>query len=251
MTSDPRKLSIGMLQAEPHGVILPAEVAAFQVANIDLLILPEYFWLETEDETHRDALDHFESSREKLAELSQILDCTVVGGTMVEPTAEEGDANWHNTSFVFQKGRQLGFYRKQRLMPGEAKGGAVPGNEILVIEVEEIRVAPVICADVFDPDIFHALAEAEVDLITAPVASPYLPEDTIESKLQRDREIFVDRSQRAKAPIVKVCTVGAILGKRPLQGRSLIVTPEGVQFRTPFEEEQERRSWIHAVELKS
>jgi hypothetical protein len=49
---------------------------------------------------------------------------------------------------------------------------------------------------------------------------------------------------------VKAGGVGHLF-QRPLQGRSLVATPETILFRTPFDAEHERRTWVVEVEIPS
>jgi predicted amidohydrolase len=170
----------------------------------------------------------------------------VAGGTLVEPSAD--GTGWHNTAVMFEDGREIGRYRKIRLMPGEIANGARPGSDPAAFVVRGVRVAPVICADVLDPATFDRIAALDADLIVAPVASPFLAADTADAKERRDREIFLAGATRARAAIVKVCGVGSIFG-RPLQGRSLVVSPEGVHFRVPFDREGEPGAWVVDVPL--
>jgi predicted amidohydrolase len=134
-------------------------------------------------------------------------------------------------------------YRKIHLMPGEAKSGIVPGEDFVLAETGGLRIAPVVCADIFHENTFRRVAELAPDLVIAPVASPFLPEDTPEAKEERDRSLFGALAERSGAALVKVACPGSSRGRR-FQGRCLVTTPRGILFRTPFAEEQERRTWV-------
>jgi predicted amidohydrolase len=149
---------------------------------------------------------------------------------------------------VFAGGRELGRYRKIHLMPGEARHGVSPGETFVLVDALDLRLAPVVCADVLYPDTFEQVAALAPDLILAPMSSPLRPGDPDSDKDQRDREIFLAGAQRAGSPIVKAGATGSLFG-RPLQGRSLVATPAGIVFRTPFAEERERRTWVVEVPL--
>ena len=240
----PSFIRVGVLQAPPAEGVREDEIARFREGGVQLLALPEYFWIEPDDRDHRHAGRHAAATLERLAELSQ--GWCVVGGTFVEPAANGG---WQNTCPVFEDGREVARYRKINLMPGERKNGAVPGASFVTVTVAGgVRLAPVICADVLDAGTFSTVASLGADLIVAPVASPYLPDDSIEAKQARDQDIFVAGAARAGAPIVKVCGVGSVFTHR-LQGRSLVAAPHGVVFRTPFDQESERGAWIVDVPL--
>ncbi len=232
-------LRIGIHQAQPGSGVTAAERARYRETGVQVLVFPEYFWVRPEDRDHRDVAGHYEDDLAALAALSEVAEWLVVGGTVVEPG---GDA-LYNACPVFLAGREVGRYRKMHLMPGEARHGVTPGKRFTIVEAFGLRLAPVICADVLYPDTFARVAELEPDLILAPMSSPFRPEDPFTDKDARDRDIFLAGAARARAPIVKAGGMGTLFG-RPLQGRSLVATPREILFRTPVEEESERRTWI-------
>lgn len=239
-----RSVRVGILQAEPAGGIRAGEIEKFRQSGVQILVLPEYFWLESDDRDHGHAARHAEATLDRMSELSR--GWSVVGGTFVEPSEGGG---WHNSCPVFEDGREIARYRKINLMPGELENGARPGCSFVTVTVAGgVRLAPVICADVLDAATFSSVASLGADLIVSPVASPYLPADSVEAKEKRDREIFVGGAVRAGAPIVKVCGVGSVFHHR-LQGRSLVATPAGLLFRTPYNRENERGAWVVDVPL--
>jgi predicted amidohydrolase len=241
-----RKFPIAIHQAEPGSGITPEERARYRQAGVRILVLPEYFWVRPGDADHRAAASHAEEDLEAMAALTDGEDWVLVGGTLIE---SQGGV-LHNACPVFHRGKELGRYRKIHLMPGEARHGIRPGEGFLLVEALGLRLAPVICADVLYPDTFDRVAALRPDLILAPMSSPHRPEDTPEDKDTRDREIFLRGAARAGAPIVKAGAVGHLF-QRPLQGRSLVATPEAILFRTPFEEEHERRAWVVEVDVPS
>lgn len=238
----PKTVQVGIHQAPPGSGITAAERERYRQAGVRILVLPEYFWVRPGDTDHREAAAHAAEDLETLAALSVEQDCVVVGGTVVETRGEVV----HNACPVFQGGRELGRYRKIHLMPGEARHGITPGDGFVIVEALGLRLAPVICADVLYPDTFEQVASLAPDLILAPMSSPHRPEDPIEDKDARDREIFLRGAAHARAPIVKAGGPGTLF-HRPLQGRSLVATPDVILFRTPFDEEGERRTWVVEV----
>jgi predicted amidohydrolase len=238
-------LRVGIHQAEPGSGITPAERAVYREAGVEVLVLPEYFWARPGDADHVAASSHYDDDLAAMAALTREETWILVGGTVVEPA---GDA-WHNTAPVFYRGVEIGRYRKIHLMPGEARHGLVPGRDFAITEALGLRIAPVICADVLYPDTFRQVAALGPDIIFAPMSSPHRPDDTAADKDARDRAIFFSGAVLARAPIVKAGGMG-LLFRRPLQGRSLVASPEGILFRTPFHEESERRNWIVDVPVR-
>jgi predicted amidohydrolase len=241
----PVSVRVGIHQAQPGTGITSDERAFYRERDIDMLVLPEYFWVRPGDADHRQAAAHFAEDLAALAALSREEDWLIVGGTVVEA---DGDTH-HNACPVFHGGVELARYRKIHLMPGEARHGLTPGERFVIVETAGLRVAPVICADVLYPDTFDRVSALEPDLILAPMSSPHRPDDSERDKDARDREIFLQGAIRAGAPIVKAGGMGTLFG-RPLQGRSLVATPTGIIFRTPFDEESERRTWTVDVPLE-
>jgi len=241
-----KHLTIGIHQAEPGSGVTDAERDRYRQAGVRVLVLPEYFWVRPQDRDHRDSAAHAAEDLDLMARLSVDENWVLIGGTLVE-RVDTGEI-YYNACPVFHEGREIGRYRKIHLMPGEARHGLSPGNGFLLIEALGFRLAPVICADVLYPDTFNEVARLRPDLILAPMSSPHLPEDTPEAKDKRDRDIFLRGAARAGAPIVKAGGVGHLF-QRPLQGRSLIATPGAILFRTPFEEEDRRHTWIVDVPI--
>lgn len=241
----PKTVQVGIHQAPPGSGITAAERKHYRRSGVRILVLPEYFWVRPEDTDHRDTAGHTPEDLEALAALSAEGDWVVVGGTVVETRGEAV----HNTCPVYQGGRELGRYRKIHLMPGEARHGITPGDGFVIVEALGLRLAPVVCADVLYPDTFEQVASLAPDLILAPMSSPHRPDDPVEDKDARDREIFLHGAAYARAPIVKAGGPGTLF-HRPLQGRSLVATPETILFRTPFAEEGERRTWVVEVPVR-
>lgn len=244
--SGTRRFPIAIHQAEPGSGITPEERARYRQAGVRILVLPEYFWVRPGDADHRAAANHADEDLRTMVALTREEDWVLVGGTVIE----DREGVLHNTCPVFHRGKELGRYRKIHLMPGEARHGIQPGTSYLLVEVLGLRLAPVICADVLYPDTFDHVAGLRPDLILAPMSSPHRPEDTPQDKDTRDREIFLRGAARAQAPIVKAGGVGHLF-QRPLQGRSLVATPETILFRTPFDAEHLRNTWIVEVDIPS
>lgn len=202
----------------------------------DLVCFPEYWLMDKTISDHqRGALAHAEQIA-YLNRLSEELRTVLIGGTTVEPSATE----LHNCAPIIREGRLLGRYYKRHLMPGEVAAGLQPGSGPTVIELDHLRVAILICSDVFTPSLYEELSDREVDLVFVPTASPRREGDRPAEKKRRDKEYFVEGARQAGAYVVKACGVGELFGK-PLQGRSLIAAPWGMlQVVRPAEEDTVR-----------
>lgn len=210
----------------------------------DFVCLPEYWLIDNTVEDHHRAAVRGPEYTEYLTRLSEELATCLVAGTIVEA---DGD-RLYNTCFVINKGEVLGRYRKRFPLPGERGSGLLPGNESLVLNIEGLRVAPLICGDVFHPELYDELADHKTDIIFVPTVSPHRPVDPISEKKTRDRVYFLDGARRSGAFVVKVCGVGLLFGK-PLQGRSLIAAPWGILNQIGYHEEASERILIETLDI--
>ncbi len=218
-----RVLKIAAVQKRVGGVIPPAEFDQLRELGVDIVCLPEYFFIPDLVRNQRDTFHLKERILETLEAYSRRLVGVVVGGSLVE---KEG-RYFYNTCHLFDCGRHVGYYRKVHPTEGEREKGIQPGDSYEVFEVRGIRLGVLICADVLYPVSFERLAQQHPDLIAVPTTSPYVPKDTVAEKKRRDHDIFVAGARRANAYILKACGVGSLMGKR-LQGRSLICAPWGI-----------------------
>ncbi len=210
----------------------------------DFVCLPEYWLLdESTPDYHRAALRWLDY-RSYLVRLSDELGTCIVGGTVVQP---DGD-RIYNTCFVIDRGNMVGQYRKRFPVPGEIARGITPGERRFVVSIDGIRIATLICGDVFHPELYAELAGDDVDVVFIPTTSPYRPEDSLSQKQERDQKYFVAGAEAAGAYVVKTCGAGSIFGHR-LQGRSLIAAPWGVVNRVEPRDEDSVRILTETLDI--
>ena len=159
-----KTIRVGIHQAEPGTGLRQEERFFYRESGVEILVLPEYFWIRPGDDDHGEAARHFREDMETLAALSGEEGYVIVGGTLLEAASE----GLHNMCPVFHQGKELGRYRKIHLMPGEARHGVIPGEDFVLIEALGLRMAPVVCADVLYPDTFEQVASLGPDLVLAP-----------------------------------------------------------------------------------
>lgn len=226
---------VAALQLRPGGGAAAVPVGRLADAGVDLVVLPEYYWVRPADRDVREAAAHAAEDLAELAALSARLAAVLVGGTLLE-TGDDG--RLYNTAPVFHGGREIGRYRKRRLMPGEAAAGLSAGADTVLVDAGDLRLGVLICADVFDAHAYAGLAGHRPDVIAIPTNSPFRPLDPLEAKLERDEAYFASGARTTGAVVVKACTVGGLFGRR-VQGRSLVAGPEGILARVPPEKEHE------------
>lgn len=236
------QLSIALFQKRSDGVFDLDRIAKLIGKGFDFVCLPEYCFVSQNAGSQLDTAKDLEKNLSTLAELSRRLDTVLIGGSVVEEEA----GRFYNTSYIFDRGKQVGKYRKVNLYRREAGRGLSTGNRYEVFEVRGIRVGLLICADVLFPESYRKLAELKPDIIFVPTTSPYRAEDPVEAKEQRDAGYFLSGAKTASAFVAKCCAVGLLLTGR-LQGRSLIAAPWGILKRVPFEDED--NELVMTVEL--
>lgn len=202
----------------------------------DFLVLPEYFNVDPE---YRDTAHNASQAEEYLKYCQSLSDRfrnVVIGGSTIESTA----GKFFNTSYIFNRGKKVGRYRKINPTTNEKRHSISPGNDICHLEFDGIRISVMICADVLSQDNFKSLFKFEPDIIFIPTTSPFRPMETVREKFDRDQKIFVNGARASGSYLVKCCAVGQLWGGR-LQGRSLIAAPWGILNRVAPDEEDRRR----------
>lgn len=219
-------------QLTPGRFPTDAEQAALADLRPDLVVLPEYAAVAPMLGTPLRSFVDFDRNLDRLRWLAVRLNCVVVGGTVVEKESQD----YFNTCFVFDRRIHVGFYRKVHVTAKERAAGISPGSGHRIVTAGRLRIGLLVCADVLQPSAFDAMVGA--DVVAVPTSSPYLPEDTPETKERRDQEIFVEGARRCGAYVVKCCAAKSLLGAR-LQGRSLVASPDGIVARVPWDQESE------------
>jgi predicted amidohydrolase len=210
----------------------------------DFICLPEYYLLDNTITDYGRAALRVHEYLDYLRQLSSEFGTCVIAGTVVEPTGEK----LYNTAHVFDRGQLIGKYRKRHPVKRESEGGISAGDRHYVFDQEDVRIGILICGDVFFPERFSELGEHDCDLIFIPTTSPFRPEDTLAAKHERDKKYFVNGAHASGAYVVKTCNVGDIFG-HPVQGRSLIAAPWGIEQRVDISAESDRRILCATLDL--
>ncbi|MFZ1682881.1 MAG: nitrilase-related carbon-nitrogen hydrolase, partial [Candidatus Zixiibacteriota bacterium] len=116
----------------------------------DFVCLPEYFLINQATTDFRRAGLSFQENIDYLTKLSEELSVCLVAGTVVEPD----DDRLFNTCYVIDSGTIVGSYRKRRPVPGELANGISAGDRGVILDVQDTRIALLICGDVFSPELY-------------------------------------------------------------------------------------------------
>jgi len=200
----------------------------------DFVCLPEYCMVgETETDFSRAALK-IKENLEYLKNLSVEFETCLVAGSVVE-----GDNDsLFNSSYIYNRGHFVGRYRKLNPVDGELEKGILPGDKIFTAIIDGVKIAVLICADILNSGLFDLLFKKEVDIIFVPTTSPARPAESKSEKFKRDNKLFLTAAQNSSAYIIKTCGIGPLFQK-PLQGRSLVVSPWEIIKRVPTFAEDE------------
>ncbi|MDH4262769.1 MAG: hypothetical protein OEV78_06985 [Spirochaetia bacterium] len=202
------------------------------------LIFPEYFTFHTGVKSLDDLFSVSADSLKKLYRLSleeEMHDTMIAGGTIL---FSKGD-HLYNALPILLNGNLLAYYFKRNLFLNESLY-LTSGEDQLTIEHPSTKEnwGFLVCADVNNPSYFTDYKG--VKYMAIPVASPFLPDDTEEARLDRDLSIFQNGAKLSGAVLFKCCLTGhtgtidnkiSPVNSGKVQGRSLIASPDGILIR--------------------
>lgn len=129
----------------------------------------------------------------------------------------DGIAN--SVACIDRDGAWVGCYRKTHLFGCEERGAFVAGDDLLVVDLGGVSVAPLVCFDIEFPEPARAVSQAGADVLVTVAANmePYGPDHELAARARalenRRTHIYVNR-------------VGEEAGHR-FAGGSLIAGPDG------------------------
>jgi predicted amidohydrolase len=220
------RLRIAMLQDRPGSGIRDCYGRILRRAKPDIVSLPEYYFVNYDEDNVVASCSRKEEILSEIAGISTTHQCILVGGTIVE---QIGGALF-NRCYLLNTGRIVGRYDKIHPYDNEGRGLIKAGIEYRVFLVRGIRIGILICADVLYAASFANIRGLSPDLIFVPTTSPYRKSEGRKQKFNRDRKLFVVGARIAGCLIFKICASGRV-GRHRLQGRSLIASPEKIEWR--------------------
>jgi predicted amidohydrolase len=184
-----------------------------------LIALPEYFAVPgcMADFTNAQKIskETCEQTLRFLQETSkQIGEIFLLGGSVLE---EEG-GKYFNTSTLWKAGSLLARYKKINPVQAELRTGVAKGSQPVVVNTEIGKIALLVCADTFDPDLVKQVANLEAEIISLPVAAmgthPTVKGHPLTEQIARDYGLFMLK-------VGNVCS-------NTRGGRSAIIAPWGI-----------------------
>jgi predicted amidohydrolase len=228
------KVKVVACQQPLHEPLSPDQLMQLKEYAPAFVCLPEHYPLAKEIQNIEQAAHLYPERKEYLQNLSREISTVFVGGTLTEKTNE----GFYNTCYIFDRGEEIGYYRKVYPTSREQEVGVLRGNEFKMFNLHGIRTGVLICADVLFERSFEEMSALDCQIVFVPTASPFRQGESKEEKFERDRAIFVEGARKLNCPVIKTCGVGTTFG-HPIQGRSLIASPGGILTRAQPDQEQE------------
>lgn len=221
-----------ILYQKPLGIPLTKrDIIEMKEYSPHFICFPEYFFVNQRLGNHGQSAHNQAMQIKRIMLLSRELKTVVIGGTM----PELADGVMYNTTYVYQNGYELGFYRKKNLFFAEV-GKIIPGENLKTFSAYGFNFGVLICADVFHDESFQFMKDNRAKIIFSPTFSLIKQGESVEEKYRRDRDIYVRGAAIADSVIVKVCGVRSEY-KDFLQARSLIADRHEVLYRVKPDEE--------------
>lgn len=137
--------------------------------NPDLICLPEEALLLCTDSGNPDKLSNNSKLLEQLQEAAKALHCNIL--CSLEEAAEYYPGKSYNTSFAINReGKMIGKYRKRHITYRAFASNGLPGENLVVCDLDIGRVGMMTCFDIGWRDDWRVLKEMGAELIYWPSA---------------------------------------------------------------------------------
>jgi len=210
-----------------------AEAAAKQDA--DLIVLPENFAFIGRNCSDANALREHPGNgplQSFLSQLASRLGVWIVGGTI--PIEGDHAAKWRAACTVYdERGRQVARYDKQHLFDVNLiesdeqfveSESIEPGDRVVVIDSPVGRLGISVCYDLRFPELYRAMADRGVEVITLPAAFTEITGRAHWETLVRARAI------ENLSYIIAAAQGGFHIASRQTYGHSMVVDPWGTKL---------------------
>ena len=168
---------------------------------LDCVTLPEYaFGTFREWATSKQDIDELTERVQKgIGDLAKKHKVPIVAGSMPYQTKQN---QWRNRCFVFsEEGKILGFYDKHYPFRAEKKLGLEPGTECPIFRIKKLRMAVLICSDLWYHDLVSQIAP-QIDFLTVPTMTTVLDDQYIRYGQWAWQSLVSVRSKEYTIPIV-------------------------------------------------
>ena len=202
-------LTLAALQIEPSENLTDTclqiehltEQAVADTSKIDCLVLPEYAFGTFREWSTSNVDNHqlIELVHKAISDLAKSHNLTIIAGSVPYRTDQ---SQWRNRSFLFSpSGKIIGSYDKQHPFRAEKRLGLEAGTETPVFHFQDIRIAILICSDLWYHDLLTLVAD-EADFIAVPTMTTVLKREHIPYGLWVWQSLVAVRSKEYTIPMV-------------------------------------------------
>ncbi|MFX1319679.1 MAG: carbon-nitrogen hydrolase family protein [Promethearchaeota archaeon] len=206
--NDPEILKLAALQIEPSvnlsDTFMQIEALLSQALSeeesLDCVALPEYaFGTFREWATSKQESDQLIARLQKgMGDLAKQHSVPIVAGSMPYQTKQN---QWRNRCFVYsEEGKILGFYDKHHPFRAEKKLGLEPGTERPIFRIKHLRMAVLICSDLWYHDLVSQIAP-QIDFLIVPTMTTVLDDQYIRYGQWAWQSLVSIRSKEYTIPI--------------------------------------------------
>lgn len=168
--------------------------AALRSAPADLVVLPEVF-----NGIHSEAAPEAgPQARQFLTTLARACGVAVVGGSMDH--ADPDGTRWNSSFVVDAGGHECGVYHK-RVMFSLEQQARTPGTQPGVFNVAGVRIAVLICADLWDPVLLREVMN-RADLLCVPAKTSVPTAGHVEYARKLWWNLALTRAMESGLPVV-------------------------------------------------
>ncbi len=209
-----------------------AAIARAAEGGAELVALPELWTYLGPDDGHAANAEPIPGPvTERLAALARRHHVILHGGSFLEVDRSSGGERIYNTAVLFDRqGHLVARYRKLHLFDAEPTADArayresattTAGDEIVVADVEGLRLGLAICYDLRFPELFRALVLGGAEIIILPSAF------TLETGRDHWEVLIRARAIENGCYVIAPAQFGPRPPGRVTYGRSLVVDPWG------------------------
>ena len=176
------RLSVALVQldagSDPEANVATAAELADEAAagGARLVALPEYLQFRGEDDGYRASARPIPGPfTTAFSEIARRRDCWILAGSLAESSADPARP-WNTSALIAPSGDVVSRYRKIHLFDVAVEAGpadlesarVTPGDELVVADVDGVRLGLTICYDLRFGELYRALSLLGAEVLTVP-----------------------------------------------------------------------------------
>ena len=210
------------------------------MANIhsNILVLPQYFFADENASNIQLLLDKYTYAYRWLLRFIGGYSGILIGGTLLRKYTEDAsDAKVYASTPILVNNEIVDYYDKN-ILDEQEKDLCTPGSDLGIFSLQSTRFGVISENKKEDVESLCAkLAAQGISLIFCLQNIVVDPEDAnSKESMQDDITFFTQLAKKYNIYIIRCCATGKLLNST-LAGRSLAVTPNGINWKVGFEEQ--------------